>query len=1205
MNIDNLLVILETELSDDGSIFLNTNLAEHKSKVLKFNSENPSKVYKLLLRDHELCIGDEKDTSLDLKVLPSQLASIDSLAGQEVYLSLYSLSYRIVGEKLDQLAPLFFIPVKVYRYNDSLRLKLINSTPIFNYPLIKKLKQSFDLDLNYPYFDFQVDSYMDYIDKKVHAFFFSVKPDVSLIGCEANKLFAVNQIISKINELYLNRVMAKLSNETLMEDENVENDVISAYPFVTQIYDVLQKEHCVNISFSNQKLEDSILKRMAIENIAAGKSVSIYSQDDELLNKFTDDYDLHPLLLRPNGHNNYIIDLLDKEKERVIDRENHEGYIGQYAELLKVRDENFNWPFNQNRVEFLEELANYTALGKVKYSFDATTYSDEDYSRDRHFFKEFARLSSLRNIPINVHPFYGLTSRVDSETYKELMDYVSTCLNDVKEFSEKVRQANLEDWKLGEVDSFYDYTKIHNHFDILRQYSGFSKELFDIDVETIDIDAVSRLKTLYDSQSSARLAIDNIVSSEIWAKDLKRITSDYHAKKKVKKLVIKEIQPLLKIKDKKNLTSLFRLLDIYSKNTDEINENKEKLSDIPFDINGIDAIVELESAIEYIGLFHRHIVLYDDIDFVNNALVKKYFNDVTFRMQFNDEIIDKLDELASRVQVDFDNLYSFFDSAEKKDYEMMSFTDVIYQLMALANANYDVYLDYYNFIAYTREVSQPLKDVIDSLIAANESFETLEVDYFASVFYSYKKKSFDDAKKAFDDLDDLRHDFLQSVDNQIADDKNNLLLKIQEQISEYKNTDQYLEFVKNAKKIAIYIDTIRNDEMIKRYGDDILRLKPLRIEKYCSYLTSSIKTDISIIVDPEKYELSELLLMLTISRRVIFVSHTNNTILALGDQSVLLNDTMKSFHIDLKNILKDYKYPTMGEHLYNLVEYTANTMGYQIYRNYEYNNDIYPLVIVRPGVKKPVAMLFNDLTLKEGFRSDLENLFPIIHRLFGVDCFEFPLFIAALNPKELIREIVEPKGRRTILLEKEKFEENEEENFISRAEVDTETLKAEYQERLAKIRNSMIERPFYNENDEVKREDIDGYVFAILPISKSEYHSLKPIIKSRFNNYYNRGLITYSEGHFFPADLSTLTLRPKIGSVERVTRYELRKAIFTYLSNFTYMDSEVLINELASIIETDNLDLLRQRVNLILEEMQKNDIVSIVENKISLYKNRI
>ena len=105
----------------------------------------------------------------------------------------------------------------------------------------------------------------------------------------------------------------------------------------------------------------------------------------------------------------------------------------------------------------------------------------------------------------------------------------------------------------------------------MRQYSGFSKELFDIDVETIDIDAVSRLKTLYDSQSSARLAIDNIVSSEIWAKDLKRITSDYHAKKKVKKLVIKEIQPLLKIKDKKNLTSLFRLLDIYSKNTDEIN----------------------------------------------------------------------------------------------------------------------------------------------------------------------------------------------------------------------------------------------------------------------------------------------------------------------------------------------------------------------------------------------------------------------------------------------------------------------------------------------------------------------------------------------------------------------------------------------------------------------------------------------------------
>lgn len=1211
MDIENIIVSVETEVGSMDGLYLNMDKSEYENRVLHLVTSKPAVFYKKLLTRKPISFnGDINEVNNivdenEFGISSHQVAVLNSFVGEEIYLSFFSLSYRSVGDKLDQVAPLFFVPVILEKNGEGFELKMTSSTPLFNHALIKRLKETYELDLKYQCYDFQLESYKDFINKKSSAFFFKVCDDVCLIKCSAKELYRRNLLNENVSEVYNSWVISSINGTKLAESDGKDDfvNLVSAYPFITKAYSILEEEHCVNLRFSNQKVEDSVLKRITIENIAQGKSVHIYGLDDKFLNKFKNDEELKFLLLDPKEHNNYIVDLIEKEKKVVINGTYHEGNIKEYAEVLKKRDACFAWPFNQNREEFLEELANYTALGTAKYDLDVNGYDDEEYAKDRLFFKEFAKLSSLKNISINQHPFYGLTSRIDNDTYSELINSVKTCLEDLNIFTDKLEQSKLNEWNLGTIESFYDYIKVYNHFEVLRQYSGFKPEYFDLDVHSVDLDALGKLKNLYDSRSSLHLALDSIASPEIWVKDFDELNAEYKGKRKEKKQAVKKILPLLKIKDKKNINSFFRLIGIYVQNNIDIAENKGKLSNINAKLDDIDSIIELESAIEYVGLYSRHTKLYDDIDFENNVMIKKYFADQQFRSNFNDMVIDELVELANKLQLDFDNIYAYFDAAEKKDYEMMPFAHVKYLLRNLINANYDVYIDYYNFIAYSKTVSSQLNEVLDRLIAEKLSFKNLEVDFFASMFSSYKKKSFVSASSEFEKLSDLRHDFIQSIDNQIADDKNNLLLKIQHDIEDYKLSEDYKAFIKDAKKLAVHLPSIRNDVVIRRFSEVVLKLKPLIVGKYSSYLTSDIKTDVAIIIDPESYCTADLLLMITLAKKVIFVTHKSGEVIKLGDSSILIEEVMKCINVDLNQILSGYSYPKMGEHLFNLVEYSANSLGYQLQTDYEYEGDNYPLVLLRPGVKKPVAMLFNDLTMKEDFEKDLENLFPIIHRLIGIDCFEFPLFIAALNPRGLIKDIVGVKGSRDILMNK--IVDVQDDNKPTPVTKKVGLSQDDYEARLKKIRESLIERPIYSPDDEVSRDDIDGYIFAVLPLSLEDYHSLKPLIKSKFNEYYKRGLIKFSENHFFPFNLDLVTLRPGIGDVNRVTDYELRKSIFTYLTNFTYMKLDNLVDILAEIIATDDRELLSERVMKVVQDLHKHDMVSIEDGKISLYKSSI
>jgi len=1218
MDIDSIIVLLETELGKADSLYLNLHNPNCKNSVISLLSDKANALYRKLL-EHKSLIYDEDIAEKNIDkfylintfgVSSDDKKNVDQFVDCELYLSLLSLSYRIAGEKQDQEAPLFFIPVKLVTNGDKKELQLISSTPIFNYALLKKLKETYDLDLNYHYYDFEINAYRDFIDKKSHAFFFSVKEHICLLKCKAAKLYRSNLLYLNQGELYVNPVIEAIFGEKSGKEEEKEKvePIVTTYPFLAKAYDFLASDRCVNMVFSNGKLESNIIKHITLEHINQGQVVSIFSNDEDHISHYSEDQDFKSLLFKPEGHRNYIIDLLESEKEVFKEPESNNEVLENYLSSLKSRDESFNWPFEQNREEFLEQLANYSALGQVKYKFDIGCYTDEEYSKDREFFHRFAKLSSMKDISIYDHPFYGLTSRADNDTYKELQKIVSSCLENIDEFSSKIKQSNLNQWKFGDIDSFYDYTKIHKHFDVLRQYSGFNPKYFDLDLSSIDMESLSKLKSLYDSDSSLKLAVDNMTNFEIWSQDLSSLSAAYNGKGKVRRKAIKQAISMLKIGDKKNVSSLFRLIDIHLKNLQDIDSCKKQFEGLDINLSTIDEIVELESAVEYLELYHRHCTLYDDIEFEDNELVKRYFNDSEFREEFNDNIIDKLDDLAGKLQVEFDNIYSYFDAAEKRDYEVMSFVDVKRHLMLLRDTSYEMYLDYYNFVSYLNTVSVPLAEVINSLIANHMSFKNLEVDFFASIFAAYKKKSFDSASDSFSSLRELKTIYKKSIDEKMQQNVTDLLREIHEHIEEYKDSTTYRAFVKDAKKLALHINSPRNDELIKKFQDVVFKLKPLMVGRKSSYLRAYNKTDLSIIFDPESYSTIDLLLILALSRRVIFVSHREDESVKLGLNSVLLRNVMKTCNIGLKEILEPIVTPAMGEHLFNLIEYNANSLGYQLVKDYEYNGDIYPLVLIHPGVKKPRVLLFNDITLNEDFASIVNNVFPVIHSVYDVECVEFPLFISALSPKTVLKDILIPSRRgSTEVKETEEVNEISQEEKVSEdishiASVSYEKQRELYEERLNKIRSSFIKRPLYNPEEEVERDDIDGYIFAVLPVSVEDYQTFKPIMKEKFNGYYRSGLIIKMGDHFFPKNLEMLTLRPGLKDLSKLTDYELRKAVFTYLSNFTYMNKKELVKILADVIETDDIDALDERVDLIIADLLKKDMICIDGEKVSLYK---
>ena len=70
-------------------------------------------------------------------------------------------------------------------------------------------------------------------------------------------------------------------------------------------------------------------------------------------------------------------------------------------------------------------LINYSNLKNVKFDIELEEYDEEDLLKDKKFFSEFNKLNSLKHIPLSAHPFYGLTSRANENTYNNFIELIT------------------------------------------------------------------------------------------------------------------------------------------------------------------------------------------------------------------------------------------------------------------------------------------------------------------------------------------------------------------------------------------------------------------------------------------------------------------------------------------------------------------------------------------------------------------------------------------------------------------------------------------------------------------------------------------------------------------------------------------------------------------------------------------------------------
>lgn len=1124
----------------------------------------------------------------------------------EIYISFFNIHYQFTTAESTgyAVAPLFFLPLSVNYRDGVISISAKTSTPIFNKSLLRKIKMGHDIDLTYGSFDFILSEYLAFINNKLNKSLFSIEYEPTISVLPLLEDLKLNYVIDHRNELSDTKIASLYLNEPYLETAVDLERVSGEFEFINKVHDSLYKHGLSAAIISHQKLANLFLSEICLDYISSGKTIAVYGIEPQLPKEFT------PFVNRLDTKRNALMALtLDTPAIKEVNPDDFKTTVPEierFNAIYQTLLEAYDWKFEIEPRTFAEQMANYTAMGKPKYHFNIGDYNIEEMRLDLSFFQKFASLVSLNNIAFKDHPFYGLTSRADDQTFKDIHEAIETTLLDLSAFERKYSESEAGTWGLKEINNLSDFKSLLQHLDLLISYHGDFSYIGELKDKEIDTEILSTIKNAYSSKSSLKLSIDMLADQHVYEFDYPTLVKQLEGKGKDKKRAKTSLIESLKIKDKTNYKSLLRLLGLYHESQEKIKESLEPLIKLGLDVNCLDDIVEIEAAIEFIDEFERHAKLYNNIDFENNAFIKRYFSDPVFSDYLRSELIPELEELSAQLENDFDVIYSYFDSAEKKDYELMTFAEIRSSLNRLSTASYSSYLDYYNFVIYSREVSLPLHDIINNLIESGSSFVNLEVNFFKSVFEAYRERSEDEVKEEYTEYGLL----LSQIQDHLADlsktMQNEHLIRHLESVISYLNSPTYKNSTLQIKKAVMHSVSPLNDLLVSKFSDVVQEIYPLQCLLKPHYNKFDLNVDLSVIYEAKNLDIFDLLYIASHSKAVLFLEKEEDALFDLTEKKPL-KELMPTHKITLSTILEGFDFQVLQDHLFNLLEYHANRLGYLLERDYEYNNEIYPLVLLRPGINKPQLLLLPDLSTDLSQDELLKRVIAPIHQAYGVKTVVLPLFITSLNPRDILMKLTEVRELNAEIKEEEQEEvtkaEPQPEEKPSASSTNREDKLRAYEERLKQIRSRFIFRQGYVFDLNKSNEENVASLLSCLPIPALVIKDLPPFFINEIKKLIAAKKVKVFDNMLFPYNTNMVDLGRGVKNMKNVSNYELKKAVYTYISSFSFIKKSVLIKELADIIEVPVDDeLLVKRIKLILEEYLKEQVISI-ENDIIRFIN--
>lgn len=1116
-----------------------------KGTILKYNDYyNKAELEQPLRRVSFGSTAAEKNI-YTTSVASIQKNALKEMIDKDLYLTFSNLFYRDVGNNLLS-SPLVFIKVKLYEKEGVYYLKALTDGPIFNEELIRRIKERFDIDISYNRYDFDLYEYISFASGKVANLLWGVDETSYLSDFdifESNRLARLKELdtrllsVKAINSIRVKKEMIDEGRLDRSVDKNIDENGIAA------------------ISVTSKEQQKYLFEKYLVRELKAGKKVLIVDGKDDV-EEFIKHYKLQ-FAYNPYTPTSNSVSLFDafnrigKYKYTIKeDLDTYDEVTTAYNEFRMLEEEKLEVvsPTGESLYDIINEIISLN--DKISHPLEidlAEDYDENDFASDKEFLDSLSNLKDLRNSIVIDNPFYGLEASKDKTTYDNLIKIVDETCFDLLQFFSAVKELNENSHGFVKIEKLRDYDEYISHFELFVRYDGFPLRYFEFDNDERLLAILSSAKNAYSIAGSLKLSIENLTSATFFSK----ITTELYEKAAGKnRKAKKELKSFLKVKDKKNYISLLTLLGNYYENDKHIvsyfNELKNGYN---ITVSTIDDIINVESALAYIDDYTRYVKLYDETVDFNSEFVKELFNDTDKRLTFKNVILPKLEAMRYKIDADIDE-YHEFNPHDYTDYTDITYEDLKQEFENKRRGTYEEFASYSEFSQKLKEASRHLKDFLNEYIKLEVPMSTFASDYIYSldvaIYNNYIR-----GRLGYNQWNECAQKYIKGLSvGQEAMKANDLLVMVSE-LKEKSRRSEINHVLDEIKHLTRSTRVLNTPFMVSRYMNTLTDYYPI------TYVSSK-----------------EVFIYHNVKFDTIIINNANISggalahAIGLGHETIIFQDSDYPFNKPISTNLKDISGGVIFDEIKFSLEklFDGVKLSYDIKLNKEYKNNIIPVSLVLHGSKDVSFVLLPDIIyLKddEYFETYIEFLPEYINNVLKIT----PIMIntielaTAKDKSVYLRNIISG-----VLESKLTFTKVEE---INKKEVTKSGNKEKYLKRLTDINNSFESFPLLDEIDELlEKKDYEKVFELVSPINATKLMAYGNDFAQYVLDKVKEGVIVLRKDHFYIGPNLRIKVRKSLPSqrqMEDISIDEVLRAIYVYLSNFSYMTYGALVNELVHL----------------------------------------
>ncbi|MDY4155476.1 MAG: hypothetical protein SOY31_00565 [Bacilli bacterium] len=246
---------------------------------IKVKDERILRKNKYTKSEIEKYIYDFKENEVTSTSLPIyQDVILEKLSKKDyIFLAYGNVYYKRVKENTISISPSIFFKCHLVKVNNEFYLELIDSTPYFNKSLNKILKDEYGLDMSFNEESFDIREFSFFVEKNIRHLYFAI--DESMYLGDYNIIEENRRAYLAVNERELEFKNNYRSIDETIVDDKILPIYIGNYPqYVIDAFNEINKNPVSKIAFDS-KLSGSFIEHLIDEYILSGKNILFVTKD--------------------------------------------------------------------------------------------------------------------------------------------------------------------------------------------------------------------------------------------------------------------------------------------------------------------------------------------------------------------------------------------------------------------------------------------------------------------------------------------------------------------------------------------------------------------------------------------------------------------------------------------------------------------------------------------------------------------------------------------------------------------------------------------------------------------------------------------------------------------------------------------------------------------------------------------------------------